>query len=106
MKTTRKQFLVAAALVGALAFITTQAGAQTEPLGGQSAPGARQSVPDLEAQVAYQRARQCGPPSNRQESDTPVGHAGFTKGFTRAPVRRVEHDSFTFGRAENVAMLL
>jgi hypothetical protein len=31
-------------------------GAQTEPLGGQPAPGAKQSFPDLEAQVAYQRA--------------------------------------------------
>jgi hypothetical protein len=30
--------------------------AATEPLGGQPAPGAVQSVPDLEAQVAYQRA--------------------------------------------------
>ena len=29
---------------------------QTEPLGGQPAPGSKQSVPDLYAQVAYQRA--------------------------------------------------
>jgi len=27
-----------------------------EPLGGQPAPGAKQSVPDLDEQVAYQRA--------------------------------------------------
>lgn len=30
--------------------------AQTEPIGGQPAPGAKQSVLDLDAQVAYQRA--------------------------------------------------
>ena len=30
--------------------------AQTEPIGGQPPPGAKQSVADLEAQVAYQRA--------------------------------------------------
>ena len=29
---------------------------ETEPLGGQPAPGSKQSVPDLDAQVAYQRA--------------------------------------------------
>ena len=29
---------------------------QTEPIGGQPAPGEKQSVPDLEEQVAYQRA--------------------------------------------------
>jgi hypothetical protein len=34
----------------------TPAHAQTEPLGGQPAPGAKQSFPDLEGQVAYQRA--------------------------------------------------
>ena len=33
-----------------------QAVAQTEPLGGQPAVGAKPSVEDLEAQVAYQRA--------------------------------------------------
>lgn len=32
------------------------ANAQTEPVGGQPSPGSVQSVPDLEAQVAYQRA--------------------------------------------------
>ena len=32
------------------------ANAQTEPLGGQPEPGAKQSVEDLEEQVAYQRA--------------------------------------------------
>jgi hypothetical protein len=56
MKTTRTQNLLAATLVGVLAFITTQAGAQTEPLGGQPAPGAKPSVKNLEDQVAYQRA--------------------------------------------------
>ena len=30
--------------------------AQTEPVGGQPPPGTKQSVPDLDAQVAYQRA--------------------------------------------------
>jgi len=30
--------------------------ARTEPTEGQPAPGAKPSVPDLEAQVAYQRA--------------------------------------------------
>jgi hypothetical protein len=38
-----------------MAFTTTQAGAQ-EPLGGQPALGSKPSVPNLEAQVAYQRA--------------------------------------------------
>lgn len=32
------------------------ASAQTEPLGGQPAPGAKQSVSNLDEQVAYQRA--------------------------------------------------
>src|ERR1700741_4409576 len=32
------------------------ANTQTEPLGGQPPPGAKQSESDLEAQVAYQRA--------------------------------------------------
>jgi hypothetical protein len=48
--------LIAAALVCALALATSQAGAQTEPRGGQLSPGSKQSVSDLEAQVAYQRA--------------------------------------------------
>ena len=33
-----------------------QTAAITEPIGGQPAPGAKQSVKDLENQVAYQRA--------------------------------------------------
>jgi hypothetical protein len=48
--------LIAAALVGALVFATIHAGAQTKPLGGQPSPGSKPSVPDLSAQVAYQRA--------------------------------------------------
>lgn len=36
--------------------VITQAIAQTEPIGGQPAPGAKPSADDLEAQVAYQRA--------------------------------------------------
>jgi hypothetical protein len=56
MKTTRRQTLIPAALVCALAFTSTQAGAQTEPLGGRPALGSKPSVPDLDAQVAYQRA--------------------------------------------------
>ncbi len=47
---------LAATLVGVLAFTAAQAGAQTEPLGGQPALGSKPSVPDLDAQVAYQRA--------------------------------------------------
>jgi hypothetical protein len=35
---------------------TGTASAQTEPIGGQPTPGAKPSVPDLEAQVGYQRA--------------------------------------------------
>ncbi len=42
-------------LVCTLALTTTRVGAQ-EPLGGQPAPGAKQSVADLDQQVAYQRA--------------------------------------------------
>ena len=38
-----------------LAFPTTRVGAQ-EPVGGQPAPGAKQSVANLDEQVAYQRA--------------------------------------------------
>src|SRR5271154_7489952 len=56
MKTKLNQTLLAAALICTLAFPAAQAAAQTEPLGGQPAPGAKQSVADLEAQVAYQRA--------------------------------------------------
>jgi hypothetical protein len=36
--------------------VAIQADAQTEPLGGQPAPGSKASVPDLETQVVYQRA--------------------------------------------------
>jgi hypothetical protein len=56
MKTKLNQKLLVAALVSATAFAATQAEAQTEPLGGQPAPGLKQSVPDLDAQVAYQRS--------------------------------------------------
>jgi hypothetical protein len=56
MKGANKQTLLAGALAAALASTTTQVGAQTEPLGGQPALGSKPSVPDLEAQVAYQRA--------------------------------------------------
>ncbi len=42
-------------LVCTLAFTTTRVGAQ-EAHGGQPAPGAKQSVVDLDEQVAYQRA--------------------------------------------------
>jgi hypothetical protein len=41
---------VAALCCGAIA------GAQAQTVSGQPAPGVKQSVPDLEAQVAYQRA--------------------------------------------------
>ena len=54
MKTTRRLYmLLTAALVWALAVTATQAGAQTEPRGGQPALGSKPSVPDLDAQVAY-----------------------------------------------------
>lgn len=53
---TIQQILVVAVLVGTLAFSTTQAEAQGEPLGGQPDRGAKQSVKDLGEQVAYQRA--------------------------------------------------
>ena len=43
-----------AALIIALAL--TSGYAQTDPLGGQPAPGAKPTVSDLESQVAYQRA--------------------------------------------------
>jgi hypothetical protein len=56
MKTTYKLQILLGFLVGALAFTTTQTGAQTEPLGGQPVLGSKPSVPDLETQVAYQRA--------------------------------------------------
>src|SRR6516162_590775 len=42
--------------VGAGAQTEIGAAAQTEPLGGQPAPGVTQSAKDLDAQVAYQRA--------------------------------------------------
>jgi hypothetical protein len=56
MKMKRTRTLLGAAFACVLAFTTTQAGAQTEPLGGQPPLGSKPSVPDLEAQVAYQRA--------------------------------------------------
>jgi hypothetical protein len=56
MKTISKQNLIAAALVGMVAFTSILAGAQTEPLGGQPPVGSTPSVPDLDEQVAYQRA--------------------------------------------------
>jgi hypothetical protein len=46
----------AATLCVALLFTSMPVMAQTEPRGGQPALGSRPSVPDLEAQVAYQRA--------------------------------------------------
>jgi hypothetical protein len=33
-----------------------KAGAQTEPLGGQPAPGSKSSVKDFDEQITYQRA--------------------------------------------------
>ena len=56
MKTVYGQIVAAAALIGALALTTPLARAQGEPLGGQPSPGSKRSVPDLDAQVAYQRA--------------------------------------------------
>jgi hypothetical protein len=44
------------AIVLALSVFVSVAHAQTEPLGGQPALGSQPSVPDLAAQVAYQRA--------------------------------------------------
>lgn len=55
MRTTCKLSIIAAALACALALTAPQVGAQ-EPLGGQPALGSKPSVPDLDAQVAYQRA--------------------------------------------------
>jgi hypothetical protein len=52
---TQKLNLVITALASALMLATLQAAAQ-EPLGGQPALGSKPSVPDLDAQVAYQRA--------------------------------------------------
>jgi hypothetical protein len=49
-----KMIPLAASLISAL--IVTSAHAQTEPLGGQPAPGSKPSVPDLDYQVKYQRA--------------------------------------------------
>ena len=49
-----KTRFIFAALIVALSL--TSVHAQTEPLGGQPAPGAKPTVPDLETQVAYQRA--------------------------------------------------
>jgi hypothetical protein len=52
----RNQF--AAAMVGVTLFLcfASRVNAQTEPLGGQPGRGAKQSVKDLDEQVAYQRA--------------------------------------------------
>ena len=47
--------VIAAVVVAALCSASI-ASAQTEPLGGQPAPGAKQSVNNLDEQVAYQRA--------------------------------------------------
>ena len=44
------------ALMAATVFTQALAQTQTEPLGGQPAPGSKPSVDDLAAQVAYQRA--------------------------------------------------
>ncbi|MBE7520882.1 MAG: DUF1254 domain-containing protein [Burkholderiales bacterium] len=44
------------ATVVLLMVLAAGASAQTEPLGGQPAPGSKASVPDLEEQVVYQRA--------------------------------------------------
>ena len=48
--------LILCVAVGAGAQTEIGAAAQTEPLGGQPAPGVTQSAKDLDAQVAYQRA--------------------------------------------------
>lgn len=48
--------LILCVAVGAGAQTEIGAAAQTEPLGGQPAPGITQSAKDLDAQVAYQRA--------------------------------------------------
>ena len=48
--------LILCVAVGAGAQTDIGAAAQTEPLGGQPAPGVTQSAKDLDAQVAYQRA--------------------------------------------------
>jgi hypothetical protein len=45
-----------AALACVLSFASVEVGAQGEPRGGQPPPRSKQSVPDLDAQVAYQRA--------------------------------------------------
>jgi hypothetical protein len=51
-----KTIFSTASLPCALVFSTIQINAQSEPLGGQPAPGSKPSVPDLDAQVAYHRA--------------------------------------------------
>ena len=43
-------------VVAAVLCSASTARAQSEPVGGQPPPGAKQSVSDLDAQVAYQRA--------------------------------------------------
>ena len=55
-KPTSRRILVTVVLLAAVAFTASHAEAQTEPLGGQPALGSKPSVPDLEEQVAYQRA--------------------------------------------------
>jgi hypothetical protein len=52
----RKRGSTVAAVMFAASVLASAAHAQNEPVGGQPGPGAIQTVPDLEAQVAYQRA--------------------------------------------------
>ena len=56
MRITPKHNLIVGAIAGALALTAIQVEAQTEPLGGQPPIGSKPSVPDLDEQVAYQRA--------------------------------------------------
>jgi hypothetical protein len=53
---TRISIFLGALLVTSLLISSTPAGAQTEPIGGQPAPGAKPSVKDFEEQITYQRA--------------------------------------------------
>ena len=52
----RNQFAAATICATLLLCSVPRVNAQGEPLGGQPAPGAKQSVKDLGEQVAYQRA--------------------------------------------------
>lgn len=47
---------MAATVLAAACLLASPAIAQSEPIGGQPGPGSVQTVPDLEAQIAYQRA--------------------------------------------------